>query len=43
MRRVDVADVVGGASVSELLNLLSPGGRYVVAGAIAAATPAPSR
>jgi NADPH:quinone reductase-like Zn-dependent oxidoreductase len=30
-----VADVVGGDSVGELLNLLRPGGRYVVAGAIA--------
>jgi NADPH:quinone reductase-like Zn-dependent oxidoreductase len=30
-----VADVVGGAAVGELLNLLRPGGRYVVAGAIA--------
>jgi NADPH:quinone reductase-like Zn-dependent oxidoreductase len=30
-----VADVVGGEQVSELLNLLRPGGRYVVAGAIA--------
>jgi NADPH:quinone reductase-like Zn-dependent oxidoreductase len=30
-----VADVVGGDAVAELLNLLSPGGRYVVAGAIA--------
>jgi NADPH:quinone reductase-like Zn-dependent oxidoreductase len=30
-----VADVVGGDGVSELLNLLSPAGRYVVAGAIA--------
>jgi NADPH:quinone reductase-like Zn-dependent oxidoreductase len=30
-----VADVVGGDAVGELLNLLSPGGRYVVAGAIA--------
>lgn len=30
-----VADVVGGERVGELLNLLRPGGRYVVAGAIA--------
>ena len=30
-----VADVVGGDAVGELLNLLRPGGRYVVAGAIA--------
>jgi NADPH:quinone reductase-like Zn-dependent oxidoreductase len=30
-----VADVVGGDTVGELLNLLRPGGRYVVAGAIA--------
>jgi NADPH:quinone reductase-like Zn-dependent oxidoreductase len=30
-----VADVVGGASLGELLNLLRPAGRYVVAGAIA--------
>jgi NADPH:quinone reductase-like Zn-dependent oxidoreductase len=30
-----VADVVGGDAVAELLNLLRPGGRYVVAGAIA--------
>ena len=30
-----VADVVGGDAVGELLNLLSPAGRYVVAGAIA--------
>jgi NADPH:quinone reductase-like Zn-dependent oxidoreductase len=30
-----VADVVGGDTVAELLNLLRPGGRYVVAGAIA--------
>jgi len=30
-----VADVVGGESVGELLNVLCPGGRYVVAGAIA--------
>ena len=30
-----VADVVGGDAVNELLNLLRPGGRYVVAGAIA--------
>ena len=30
-----VADVVGGAAVGELLNLLRPAGRYVVAGAIA--------
>jgi NADPH:quinone reductase-like Zn-dependent oxidoreductase len=29
-----VADVVGGAAVGELLNLLRPAGRYVVAGAI---------
>lgn len=29
-----VADVVGGPSVGELLNLIRPGGRYVVAGAI---------
>jgi NADPH:quinone reductase-like Zn-dependent oxidoreductase len=34
--RVDaVADVVGGNQVGELLQLLRPGGRYVVAGAIA--------
>ena len=32
-----VADVVGGDNVGELLNLLRPGGRYVVAGAIAGA------
>jgi NADPH:quinone reductase-like Zn-dependent oxidoreductase len=32
-----VADVVGGDTVGELLNLLCPGGRYVVAGAIAGA------
>jgi NADPH:quinone reductase-like Zn-dependent oxidoreductase len=32
-----VADVVGGDSLGELLNLLRPGGRYVVAGAIAGA------
>jgi NADPH:quinone reductase-like Zn-dependent oxidoreductase len=30
-----VADVVGGEQVGELLNLLRPGGHYVVAGAIA--------
>ena len=30
-----VADIVGGDAVGELLNLLRPGGRYVVAGAIA--------
>ena len=30
-----VADVVGGDAVGELLNLLAPAGRYVVAGAIA--------
>jgi NADPH:quinone reductase-like Zn-dependent oxidoreductase len=30
-----VADVVGGEAVGELLNLVRPGGRYVVAGAIA--------
>jgi NADPH:quinone reductase-like Zn-dependent oxidoreductase len=30
-----VADVVGGDAVRDLLNLLRPGGRYVVAGAIA--------
>jgi NADPH:quinone reductase-like Zn-dependent oxidoreductase len=30
-----VADVVGGEQVAELLQLLRPGGRYVVAGAIA--------
>ena len=29
-----VADLVGGASVSELLRVLRPGGRYVVAGAV---------
>jgi NADPH:quinone reductase-like Zn-dependent oxidoreductase len=35
-RPLDVAaDVVGGEGVGELLNLLRPGGRYVVAGAIA--------